>query len=160
MKPVNVAGYECYEVSEAGVVINTRTNKVVKPDINSAGYLRVTMSVDNSKKRMTVHRIVALTYLGDSDLVVNHKDGNKLNNHFSNLEWVSQSDNRKHAFRHKLCRRPNSKLKDETVHMICMAISEGVQAKVIRKAFNIPKHMYDDIRSRRYYKDISDKYNW
>lgn len=160
MKPVNVPGYEEYSVTEAGVVVNTRTNKILKTDLNSAGYLRITMSVEGKVKRMTVHRIVALTYLGDSDLVVNHKDGNKLNNHYTNLEWVSQSENRKHAFRHKLVRRPNSKLSDDTVHMICASIERGLPAKKVIAGFNIPRHVYNDIRTRRYYKDISVKYSW
>jgi len=160
VKPVNISGYEEYSVTEAGVVVNTRTNKILKPDLNSAGYQRVTMSANGKIKRMTVHRIVALTYLGDSDLVVNHKDGNKLNNHYSNLEWVSQSENRKHAFRHKLVRRPNSKLSDKMVHIICASIQEGVKAKQICSWYNIPRHVYSDIRSRRYYTGISSKYRW
>lgn len=160
MKPVNVSGYEEYSVTEAGVVINTRTNKILKTDFNSAGYHRVTMSVCGIIKRMTVHRIVALTYYGDSDLVVNHKDGNKINNHYKNLEWVTQSENRKHAFRHKLVRRPNSKLSDDTVHMVCTAIEKGLTSSQIRSGFKLPKHIYDDIRSGRCYADISSQYIW
>lgn len=160
MKPVNISGYECYSVTEAGVVINTRTNKILKFDLNSAGYQRVTLSNNGKLLRITVHRLVALTYLGDSDLVVNHKDGNKLNNHYTNLEWVTHSENRKHAFRHKLVCRPNSKLTDDLVHAICANIEKGMTSKKIRKVFGIPRHTYSDIRSRRYYKDISDQYNW
>jgi hypothetical protein len=162
MKPVNVAGYEHYHVSEEGVVMNTLTGKVLKTDLSSAGYKRVTMSNEGKLCRMTVHRIVALTYISDNTcgLVVNHKDGNKLNNHYSNLEWVTQSQNRKHAFRHRLVRRPNSKLKDVEVHMICASIERGLKSKDIRAAFNLPKHVFDDIRSRRYYLDISSQYRW
>lgn len=160
MKPVNIPGYEMYCVTEAGVVINTRTNKVLNTDMNSGGYLRVTLCVEGVAKRITVHRLVALTYLGYSELVVNHKDGNKLNNHISNLEWVSPSENRKHAFRHKLCRRPNSKLTDDDIHVICAAIEKQIPAQKIRNSLGIAKHIYDDIRSRRYYVDISSQYNW
>lgn len=48
----------------------------------------------------TIHRLVA-KYFCDGyaeGLVVNHKDGNKTNNHYTNLEWVTQSENVKHAF--------------------------------------------------------------
>ena len=160
MKPVNISGYEDYSVTEAGVVINTRTNKVLKTDLNSAGYQRVTLCVDTKVKRITVHRLVALTYLGDSELVVNHKDGNKLNNHVSNLEWVSASENRKHAFRHKLVRRPNSQLTDQDVECICAAIEKQISSKIILETFGIARHIYSDIHARRYYKDISSKYVW
>lgn len=160
VKPVNILGYEMYSVTECGVVVNTRTSKILKPDLNSAGYQRVTMSSNGKTKRMTVHRVVALTYLGDSDLVVNHKDGNKLNNHYTNLEWVTQSENRKHAFRNGLARRPNSKLSDIMVHRICASIEGGVKARQIRNWYGVPKHVYDDIRSRRYYTDISSQYHW
>lgn len=160
MKPVNLPGYEEYSVSEAGVVINTRTNRVLKTDLNSAGYLRVTLSAEGKIKRITVHKLVALTYLGTSDLIVNHKDGNKFNNHVSNLEWVTPSENRKHAFRHKLYRRPNSVLTDKDVHIICASIEKQIPAKDIQKSMGIAKHIYDDIRSRRYYKDVSVNYHW
>lgn len=160
MKPINLAGYECYSISEAGVVLNTRTNQILKTDLNSAGYQRVTLCVDGVVKRITIHRLVALTYLGYSELVVNHKDGNKLNNHYLNLEWVTQSENRKHAFKHKLVRRPNSKLTDADIHIICASIEKQIPAKQIRNSLRIAKHIYDDIRSRRYYVDISSQYSW
>lgn len=167
MKPVIFPGYGHYHISEEGIVVNTLSNKVLKYDVNSSGYLRVTLVSDQSKKfRMTVHRLVAIHYCkyGDGNsfegLVVNHKDGEKKNNHYTNLEWITSSENRKHAFRNKLCGRPNSKLTDAQVHIICASIERQVPAKDVRKSLNIPKHVYDDIRSRRYYKDISSQYNW
>ena len=61
------------------------------------GYYRIT--VDN--KLLTIHRLVALTFVKNDNPfiynVVNHKDGNKLNNHFINLEWISQKENILHA---------------------------------------------------------------
>ena len=46
-----------------------------------------------------VHRVVALAFLPNplGKIVVNHKDGNKLNNHVSNLEWATHSENSLHA---------------------------------------------------------------
>ena len=52
-----------------------------------------------TKKFVTIHRLVALTFLPNPDnkRTVNHKDGNKLNNHVSNLEWATYQENNKHA---------------------------------------------------------------
>ena len=160
MKPINIPGYEMYHVSEDGVVINTRTSRVLKTDLTNSGYKRVTLSVGGNVLRITVHRLVALSYVEGfkEGLCVNHIDGNKLNN--KNLEWVTSSQNRLHAFKHKLCKRPNSKLSDNTVNVVCTLISQQVPYKIIRDVCKIPKHIYKDIHSRRYYKDISDNYIW
>ena len=45
-----------------------------------------------------IHRLVAQAFLPNEKEQVNHKDGNKLNNHVDNLQWVTQSENMKHAY--------------------------------------------------------------
>ena len=56
------------------------------------------------KKRFFIHRLVAQHFCEgyQKDLVVNHKDGNKLNNCANNLEWVTRSENDLHAFKNNL----------------------------------------------------------
>jgi len=72
-------------------------------DINSAGYRRVTL-YNPIKKRFFVHRLVAYHFCdGYKDvLVVNHIDGNKLNNNCENLEYVTHSENDLHAYNNGL----------------------------------------------------------
>lgn len=55
----------------------------------------------NGRRKQSVHRLVALAFLGDPPpkYVVNHMDGNKLNNNVENLEWVTYGGNNLHAFR-------------------------------------------------------------
>lgn len=73
---------------------------------NPNGYLRVKMN----NRSYEIHRLVSKFYLGDmpKGLCVNHKDGNKLNNNPSNLEYITISENIKHSIRIGLhiCNRP------------------------------------------------------
>lgn len=73
---------------------------------NKHGYMRITEylgKVDGKYKYVShnVHRLVAMEFVPNPDpkkfTVVNHKDGNKLNNHKDNLEWITLSENTKHA---------------------------------------------------------------
>ena len=63
--------------------------------VNNRGYLTVCFN----KQTFMVHRLVAYAYCEniENKPFVNHKDGNKLNNHYSNLEWCTQAENLKHA---------------------------------------------------------------
>jgi hypothetical protein len=89
-----------YEISNCGQVRNKNTNKILKPTLNS-GYLAISLRINNKTTTAFAHRLVATTFVvcPDETYVVNHKDGNKKNNNVENLEWVSLSENGKHAFR-------------------------------------------------------------
>lgn len=75
--------------------------RILKPkgckDFNTTGY-RVSLYKDNESKDWLVARLVAITFLGASDLTVNHKDGDRLNNRIDNLEWLSLADNIRHGY--------------------------------------------------------------
>jgi len=81
-----------YEISNYGNVKSNlfKTPRLLKPD-NSTGYSRVLIN----KKWYSVHRLVALYFLENKENKpqVNHKDENKLNNNFLNLEWVTHREN-------------------------------------------------------------------
>ena len=94
---IDYEGY--YQISNLGQVKNINTGKILTGDTNNIGYRRVTLYTP-IKKRFFVHRLVAIHFCPgmEEGLVVNHKDGNKLNNNADNLEWVTHSQNDKHAF--------------------------------------------------------------
>jgi len=92
-----------YEVSEFGQVRNTLTNRILKGSLNSYGYRYYYLQTPGSTgKWYYAHRLVILSFLGCStnqhQSEVNHIDGNKLNNHITNLEWVTHSQNILHSF--------------------------------------------------------------
>lgn len=68
----------------------------MKPKESSCSYLQYCLQ----RKYFLAHRVVALTWIPNpgGKPEVNHKDGDKSNNHPSNLEWVSSSENKKHAY--------------------------------------------------------------
>ena len=94
-------GFEHFVVYDDGRILNTKTGNFICGDLNSCGYKRVTLYNKPYKKRFFIHRLVALYFVDgfSENLQVNHIDGDKLNNHYKNLEWVTQSQNEQHKQR-------------------------------------------------------------
>lgn len=76
--------------------------KILKPRIHNNGYLRVMFSVNGKHYDKYIHRLVAKAFCKNMNIKkykeVNHKDGNKKNNIYTNLEWCDRSFNNKHAY--------------------------------------------------------------
>lgn len=89
-----------YQISNLGRVKNTLSNIILKQSIAGRGYLKVALYSRGHGKQHYIHRLLAEAYLENhnSEPTVNHKDGDKTNNVLSNLEWLSYSENNKHAF--------------------------------------------------------------
>lgn len=95
-----IPGYEGYYIiSNRGQVKSLdrpgRPGRVLRPQVNSWGYRRVTLSVDKKKRRLFVHRLVAEVFLPKRPgcNVVNHLDFDVGNNAADNLEWTTQKEN-------------------------------------------------------------------
>lgn len=114
-KPVcNFEGY--YEISNWGRVKSLfrivkgryyykKKQCFLKPKSHPKGYQFVEFSVNGIKKSVTIHRLVAEAFLSSTQSLsqeINHKDGNKLNNYVSNLEWCTHLSNMQHAVETKL----------------------------------------------------------
>jgi hypothetical protein len=96
-----------YIICENGLVYSKKTKKVKKFFITHNGYLKARMYLpelsnnDDNGKPFYLHRLVAIFHLPtfSDTLQINHKDGDKTNNHISNLEMVTASENHLHAWR-------------------------------------------------------------
>lgn len=94
-----VVGYEgLYEVSSDGEVRSARTKRVRKRHVMGAGYIQCPLWKDGGCWRTSMHRVVAMTFLGEPNgREVNHKNGIRTDNRVENLEWVTKSYNNLHA---------------------------------------------------------------
>lgn len=163
---IKIPNYENYELSSDGVVTNTNTGRKLKSDKTNRGYFRITLSKDGTTKRISLHRLVAELFIDNplNKQTVNHKNGDKSDNSVSNLEWMTQSENQKHAKETGLCPRgednPANKYSAVLITKICEMIQQGVKSKDIREMLSVSKSLIDDIRGRRNWKHISNEYKW
>lgn len=91
-----------YEINREGVLRNVKSKKIIPGYVESNGYRRVKIESKclGGIVRSSIHQLVAEAFIPNPDNkpFVNHKDLNKLNNSVDNLEWVTHSENMKHAY--------------------------------------------------------------
>lgn len=124
---VKINGYEDYFINNEGVIINTKriVPRVMQPKKTTSGqgYYSVGLRDSDGKRSFKlVHRLVALHFLKTptnwSNMMVNHMDGNTLNNNVNNLEWVTPKENSKHALNCDNCKQNSNR---------CILMFEHVQ---------------------------------
>jgi len=134
-----------YRIYEDGRIFsNVRKNKnrewyAMHQQTTDRGYKRVHLRLaDGTKKTYRVHQLVATCFLSPADSperkFINHKDSNKSNNHFSNLEWCTHAENMLHAKMHGLLgRNPDEGGKPVSVTF------EFPTASTAERFLNLPK---------------------
>ena len=89
-----------YQISNFGQVKNSETGDIRVPSIAN-GYYHIILYYMQKPVCYHIHRLVAYYFVPNPDIKtktqVNHIDGNKLNNVWTNLEWVSPKENKQHA---------------------------------------------------------------
>lgn len=91
--------FNYYDVTPDGRVFSFRSGKELLGCVDSDGYKKVSPRINGVKYQLKIHRLVAIKYLPNPNNLpqVNHKDGNKFNNHVENLEWCNAKHNINHA---------------------------------------------------------------
>jgi predicted XRE-type DNA-binding protein len=166
-----VQGYEgLYEISNYGIIkgierecpYNKRKlgGKPKSQRSDKDGYRIVTLCKDCIKKNFKVHRLVAINFLENKNNfpMVNHIDGDKANNHVSNLEWCNQSHNEKHAYKtglksHVGENHNNSKLTNDMVRII--KNSKTLSQYELAEIFNVTQTNISHILSGKTWTHIS-----
>ena len=93
-----IPGYDGYfEISEDGIIRSPRKERY-NTWVDKDGYLRIKLK----NKHYSIHQLVCWVFNGEKpgpEYQVNHKDGNRQNNHYTNLEWLTQRENIIHSMR-------------------------------------------------------------
>lgn len=141
-----IPGFEKgYIITSTGAILSTRRGvKIMAGRISNSGYEMIKIT-DGVKPRLcTVHRLVALTFVPNpmNKPLVNHKDGNKLNNDYENLEWVTYGENLQHAYMnglmsHKGGKNSMAKLTESDINPIRKRIKDGELLKHIAKDYSV-----------------------
>ena len=143
-----------YQVSNTGLVKHGAL--ILKPYDDGHGYDRVSIN----RKDLKVHRLIAIAFLENPNnyKCVNHKDGNKKNNHVDNLEWCNHSQNRVHALKIGLVneghKRTDAKLSISQV----LAIREeynagGISQRSLAVKYSIGKSAIQLVLTNKTYKN-------
>lgn len=123
-----------YYISNYGRLYSCRYRRLISQYLDQGGYYRVNITLVSGKTCFTgVHKLELMSFypiLESSLYVPNHKDGIKINNFIGNLEWVTISENTRHALdtglaNYKCENNSRSYLSNQTVHHICKMMEDG-----------------------------------
>lgn len=108
-----------YAVSKEGYIYSFQSKRLLNSRVGVRGYNSHWLRNSTSGKRdhRYVHRLVAEAFIPNPENkpFINHIDGNKLNNHISNLEWCTAKENVQHSFKMGLARRSRDTVKSKAV---------------------------------------------
>lgn len=171
MVPILINGVKpnLYEIEEDGRIWSNYKHDYIIPSKDKDGYLKVSLSGGDRhhKKYFRIATLVAINYIGEppenlKDPTVNHIDGNILNNHYTNLEWVERGYNssiRKNTGKGSL--NHEAKLNEEQVKEICeLLIQTDLSYQEIANKYKVKKNTISNIKNKTSWKEITSSYDF
>jgi len=161
-----------YAVNKYGIIKNIKTDRILKPQKNKKGYLIVYLSnynIDKKKYTKQIHRLVGEAFIDNINNLpqINHKDGNKENNYYTNLEWCNNSENQIHAWANGLqhttknhllalekIHKNNRKFDNDQIIKIRELYNNGFSMSEIGRQYKISTKSIEKIVKYITYKDI------
>lgn len=124
-----------YYISNFGRLYSVRYERFISAFLDKGGYYKCRLTIDENGSTIFtgVHKIELMSFcpIIETDLYIpNHKDGVKTNNFIGNLEWMTISENTRHALDNGLAKckcQDNSRsyITNDTVHIICKMLQDG-----------------------------------
>lgn len=145
-----IEGYDGYEISNFGHVRNDK--QYITVSRNSNGYFRVSLCKNSDQRKFFIHQLVAEYFIGPKPegMIVMHIDSNRMNNHFSNLKYGTQSENLKQAINEG--RKPSLPNKCKTPKLVEESIisyrKSGMKLREICDISGLPLRTIQNILTR------------
>lgn len=163
----NIDGIDgVYQISNFGrvkslsrVKVENRRELILKNG-NNGKYLYVHFYKNKKQTNFSIHRLVAMAFVPNPKKLkeVNHKDGNKLNNNFENLEWCDRKDNEKHASLNGLKshgeKHYDSKLKEVDILFIIKSYNNGIPQIKLSKKYGVTQQAISKIVNKLSWKHL------
>lgn len=150
-----VQAYHQYEIAENGELRRIRRSSLggyyyQKPFLSDRGYYSYVLCAVGSKpRRIATALLVAEAFIGarPDGMTINHKDGNKTNNHWSNLEYCSSLDNVRHAYRMGLMPSTRRVISKDLAKQIKIALDAGLSRREAQRTFHVSRNVIRNIAS-------------
>ena len=157
-----------FSVSDCGSIRNNKTQRILSITVNKNGYSQVSVKPygrSGGSKVFRVHREVAIAFLENPENkpVVNHIDGVKTNNSVHNLEWVTDTENMRHAFDNGLLisrkgtQQHDAKLNDDIIRKIRLQHiprDSNFGARALARTYGVSHSEISKILSRKSWKHV------
>ena len=145
-----------YEISNLGrirsYIIPWKDPRILAGILTFAGYRSIKLCEQERRSVFYIHRLVLEAFIGPcpSNCETNHKNGIKTDNRVENLEWITRSENTKHAFRidlktNKGIMGSKAKLRDEDVLEIRRLARHGARGVTIARMYKVTSATVYDI---------------